>query len=35
VEENILYDSDTGFSGHEDEPGVIPEGLKHKLKKWD
>jgi hypothetical protein len=29
----IRYTSGTGFYGHEDEPGVIPEGLKHKLKK--
>ena len=30
--EKIFYDSETGFYGHEDEPGVIPERLKHKLK---
>jgi hypothetical protein len=34
VEEKILYDSDTGFSGHEDEPGVIPKHLKRKLRKY-
>jgi hypothetical protein len=31
----IYYDSNTGFSGHVHEPGVIPDHLKHKLKKWD
>jgi hypothetical protein len=35
VEGVIYYDSDTGFSGHEHEPGVIPTRLKHKLKKWE
>jgi hypothetical protein len=33
--EEIWYNSETGFYGHEDEPGVIPERLKHKLKKWE
>ena len=32
VEGRIYYNSETGFSGHEDEPGVIPERLKHKLR---
>jgi hypothetical protein len=31
VEGEILYNSKTGFCGHEDEPGVIPDRLKHKL----
>jgi hypothetical protein len=30
--EKIFYGSETGFYGHEDEPGVIPERLKHKLR---
>jgi hypothetical protein len=30
----IYYNSKTGFYGHEDEPGVIPERLKHKLYKF-
>jgi hypothetical protein len=28
----IFCDAKTGFSGHEHEPGVIPESLKHKLR---
>jgi hypothetical protein len=35
VGEEIYYDSDTGFYGRVHVPGVIPERLKHKLKKWD
>jgi hypothetical protein len=34
VEGRIYYNSETGFYGHEDELGVIPERLKHKLEKW-
>ena len=30
----ISYNSETGFYGHEDEPGVIPKHLKRKLKMW-
>jgi hypothetical protein len=34
VEGFIYYNSETGFSGHEDEPGVIPERLKRNLYKF-
>ena len=34
VEGFIYYNSEIGFCGHEDEPGVIPESLKHKLRKY-
>jgi hypothetical protein len=31
---DIWYNYCTGFCGHEDEPGVIPESLKHNLYKF-
>jgi hypothetical protein len=34
VEGRIYYNSETGFYGHEDEPGVIPERLKRNLYKF-
>ena len=34
VKGDIYYNSETGFCGHEDEPGVIPESLKHNLYKF-
>jgi hypothetical protein len=34
VEGVIYYNEGTGFYGHMDEPGVIPNHLKNKLKKF-
>ena len=34
VEGSIYYNEGTGFYGHMDEPGVIPDHLKNKLEKY-